>query len=76
METVEHWWNGAWGTLTRRDVFLRRNPAGPLWEVEAREAGRSACREFATEAEARAMLARIVPMGSRWRRIGEAAARP
>ena len=23
MRTVEHWWNGSWGSMTRRDVRLQ-----------------------------------------------------
>ncbi|WP_203903233.1 hypothetical protein [Virgisporangium aliadipatigenens] len=69
METREHWWNGLWGTGSRRDVWLRYNPAG-LWEIEARRAGRSSLGEFATEVEARDTLAQLVT-GEGWRRLDE-----
>ncbi len=36
METVGRWWNGTWGRLARRDVYLR---IGTVSEVEAREGG-------------------------------------
>jgi hypothetical protein len=69
VETLEHWWNGLAGTINRRDVWLRRNPAGPLWEIEVKEAGRTAMGEFASEAEARQLLGEITTAGlGTWRR--------
>ncbi|GIJ50040.1 hypothetical protein Val02_69260 [Virgisporangium aliadipatigenens] len=70
METREHWWNGNWGTGGRRDVWLRYNGAGGLWEVEARRAGRSTLGEFATEDEARDVLTKLVA-GTGWRRLDD-----
>jgi len=37
VEDVDWWWNGTWGRLVRRDVYLRRD--GEHWEVELREGG-------------------------------------
>jgi hypothetical protein len=37
MEKRKHWWNGAWGRLARRDIYLFED-AGTWW-VEAREGG-------------------------------------
>lgn len=37
MERRKHWWNGVWGKLSRRDVFLYRD--GDRWLVEARRGG-------------------------------------
>jgi hypothetical protein len=34
-----HWWNGKWGRLARRDVFLNVDDETGLWWVEAREGG-------------------------------------
>jgi hypothetical protein len=34
MDLVGRWWNGRWGRLARRDVWLRRRT---VWEVEARQ---------------------------------------
>jgi hypothetical protein len=67
VETLEHWWNGRWGSLGRRDIYLRRNPAG-LWEIEARELGRSALGEFTTEGRAREVLGPLVAADG-WRRV-------
>lgn len=67
MQDVEHWWNGLWGTLARRDLFLRRSPDG-WWEIEAREAGRSARGRFDTEDEAREILCTLFG-GERYRRV-------
>lgn len=74
MRLIEHWWNGRWGTLGRRDIVLRYNPAG-LWEIEAREAGRCALGEFGTEGEARAVLRSLVG-GDGWRRVDHLSAPP
>ena len=32
-----HWWNGRWGRLARRDIYLRTD--GDRYAVEAREGG-------------------------------------
>jgi len=37
MERRKHWWNGTWGRLARRDVYLFED-AGK-WRVEGREGG-------------------------------------
>jgi hypothetical protein len=67
METVGKWWNGTWGRLARRDVFLR---VGTLWEVEAREGGadgRSRIWRFLSEEEARAFAERCMTRPGKWR---------
>ncbi|MEU1751980.1 hypothetical protein ABZ436_04875 [Micromonospora matsumotoense] len=68
-EQVSRWWNGSWGRLTRRDVWLSREVR---WHVVARagdvETGRALRWEFATEDEARAMVQRLVRAGGdQWR---------
>ncbi|HYN95461.1 MAG TPA: hypothetical protein VES42_16555 [Pilimelia sp.] len=53
MEQRKHWWNGKWGHLARRDVFLRTD--GARWHVELRAGGAegvSTFYDFATEDEA------------------------
>lgn len=35
MKTVERWWNGQWGRLVRRDIWLKTD--GTTWRVEARK---------------------------------------
>lgn len=37
MERRKHWWNGTWGRLARRDIYLWED-AGQ-WTVEARQGG-------------------------------------
>jgi hypothetical protein len=70
VETKEHWWNGLWGTATRRDIWLRLNHGGPLWEIEVRYAGRSTLREFRTERAARLVLRELTAGGpGEWRQL-------
>jgi hypothetical protein len=63
---------GRWGTLGRRDIWLRHNPAG-LWEIEARETGRSAVGEYPSETQAHELLATLVTADG-WRRVDHRAA--
>jgi hypothetical protein len=37
MERRGHWWNGTWGRIGRRDVYLYED--GGRWRVEARLGG-------------------------------------
>jgi hypothetical protein len=67
VETLEHWFNGLRG-MTRRDLYLRHNPAGPLWEIESRQAGRTTLGEFATEERARTVLGGLLASGT-WQRV-------
>ncbi|RKN56157.1 hypothetical protein D7193_11495 [Micromonospora costi] len=65
------WWNGVWGRLTRRDVWLTHESR---WRVVARagdsETGQVLRWEFETEAEARAMIQRLLASGGgRWREL-------
>jgi hypothetical protein len=79
VETVEHWWNSLWGTSSRRDVWLRHDPAGPAgltWAVEARQGGRTARGEYDSEERARAVLAELVSRGpGTWCRLRSAPGR-
>jgi hypothetical protein len=34
---VRHWWNGSWGRLGRRDVYVRTD--GITFELEVRQGG-------------------------------------
>jgi len=68
VETLEHWFNGLFGPAARRDLYLRHNPAGPLWEIEARHAGRTTLGEYPSEARARAVLGGLLSSGA-WRRL-------
>ena len=57
MDLVGRWWNGQWGRLGRRDVWLRRRV---VWEVEARQGeaddGKSQRWEFTDDEAALTMV--------------------
>ncbi|MEV6816124.1 hypothetical protein [Micromonospora sp. NPDC051296] len=78
-ELVTRWWNGTWGRLTRRDVWLAREVR---WHVVARagdsETGKVLRWEFDTEDEARQLATRLVKAdGGKWREItGNATTKP
>jgi len=44
MEQRKHWWNGKWGRLTRKDVYLR--VSGDQWYVEERSGGADGVSHF------------------------------
>ncbi|WP_262286408.1 hypothetical protein [Micromonospora sp. MA102] len=58
---VRRYWNGVWGRLARRDVWLVRQTR---WTVVARagdtDTGKVLRWEFETEPEARAMVERLL----------------
>ncbi|MFI7335901.1 hypothetical protein [Micromonospora aurantiaca (nom. illeg.)] len=60
-EVVQRWWNGTWGRLARRDVWLVRQTR---WTVTARagdaETGKVLRWEFDTEPEAMQMVDRLL----------------
>lgn len=66
--TLEHWFNGMPGPIARRDIYLRVNPDGPLWEIEARHAGRVSLTEYGSEEHARRILTNLL-VGDAWRRM-------
>jgi len=72
VETLEHWWNGRATPEYRRDLVLRFNSAGPLWEIEVREAGRPRVVEFPDEPAARRRLQ--TALGPEWRQLTPEAA--
>ncbi|MER7441825.1 hypothetical protein [Micromonospora avicenniae] len=78
-ELVSRWWNGVWGRLIRRDVWLAREMR---WHVVARagdsEIGKVLRWEFDTEDDARQMVQRLICAdGSQWREMkGDAADQP
>lgn len=69
-EVVGRWWNGVWGRLARRDVWLVRQTR---WKVIARagdsETGQVLRWEFDSQAEAQAMIDRLLraPSPGSWR---------
>ena len=61
VELVGRWWNGHWGRMARRDIWLSR--AGGDWHVRARDGaggGREVHYDFDREYEARAMVERLI----------------
>jgi hypothetical protein len=66
--TLEHWFTNMPAQAGRRDIYLRVNPAGPLWEIEARHAGRVSLTEYGSEEHARRILTNLLANGQ-WRRI-------
>ncbi|GIH20923.1 hypothetical protein [Rugosimonospora africana] len=57
-----HWWNGKWGRIARRDVFLSLDDGTGLWWVEAREGGaegRQVRQEFDCEPDALRRIRRL-----------------
>lgn len=64
-EVVKRWWNGVWGRLARRDVWLVRHTR---WKVIARagdsETGKVLRWEFDTQEEAQEMVDRLLRANS------------
>ena len=70
MKVIRHWWNGSWGRLTRRDVYVRTD--GRAWEVEARlggAEGRSTIRACPDEAAATAIAEGWLDRHFEWRQL-------
>ena len=44
MEQRKHWWNGKWGRIARKDVYLR--VSGDQWYVEQRAGGSDGVSHF------------------------------
>ncbi len=72
MYTVGHWWNGTWGRLARRDVYLR---SGQVWQVELRVGGadgRIKRWTFDNEPDARALVDRaLAAVDTPWKELAE-----
>lgn len=72
-QVVRRWWNGVWGRLSRRDVWLVRQTR---WKVIARtgdsETGKTLHWEFDSQADAQAMIDRLLraPSPGSWREHG------
>jgi hypothetical protein len=70
MERRKHWWNGTWGRLARRDVYLFED-AGHWW-VESREGGadgRSRTYEFDAEESAMDCVSGLLAQPGDWREL-------
>jgi hypothetical protein len=74
MEQRKHWWNGKWGRLARRDVYLRAD--ADRWYVEQRAGGAegvSRLYEFGSEDQAYDAIRGLLVGPDTWR---ELSARP
>ena len=70
MEQRKHWWNGHWGRLARRDVFLRTD--GDQWFVEQRAGGSEGLSryfEFASEDDAYDIVHALLVGSDDWREL-------
>lgn len=70
MEQRKHWWNGKWGRIARKDVFLRVN--GDTWHVEARAGGAEGASrffEFGGEDEALDAVRTMLTGPGTWREL-------
>jgi hypothetical protein len=70
MERRKHWWNGTWGRLARRDVYLFED--GGKWLVEGREGGaegRSKWYDFENEDAALDCVRGLLAGPGEWREL-------
>jgi hypothetical protein len=70
MEQRKHWWNGKWGRLARRDVYLRAD--ADRWHVEQRAGGAegiSRYYEFDGEDEAYEVIKGLLVGSDNWREL-------
>jgi hypothetical protein len=79
VELVGRWWNGIWGQLARRDIWLYSET---VWHVHAREGDTGNSHElkwsYPDEGPARAMVDRLIraPGPGEWRDLTEVSAPP
>jgi hypothetical protein len=62
MELVHRWWNGKWGRLARRDVWLEQDTT---WHVRARQGdadnpGKTKAWTFASRGDADQLVGRLL----------------
>ena len=70
MERRKHWWNGTWGRLARRDVYLFED--GGTWLVEGRDGGaegRSKWYDFENEDSALDCVRGLMVGPGDWREL-------
>ena len=70
MEQRKHWWNGKWGRIARKDIFLR--VSGDQWYVEQRTGGGdgvSTFVEFNSEEAALDAVRALLAGPEEWREL-------
>lgn len=70
MEQRKHWWNGSWGRLVRKDVYLRTD--GDQWFVEQRAGGAEGTSrffEFGSEDDAYDVIHALLVGPDEWREL-------
>ncbi|MFU8851122.1 hypothetical protein ACNAW0_09085 [Micromonospora sp. SL1-18] len=74
MEVRGRWWNGSWGRMARRDIWLLSDRR--LWRVRGRlggDEGQEVSYDFPDEASARSMVDRMMKTSTgTWRDLTEA----
>ncbi|MFU8871035.1 hypothetical protein [Micromonospora sp. SL4-19] len=74
MEVLGRYWNGSWGRMARRDVWLLSDRQ--LWRVRGRiggDEGQEVSYDFPDEASARSMVDRMMKTSAgAWRDLTEA----
>lgn len=73
METVEHWWNGSWGRMMRRDLKLRTD--GSTWRLHVRLGEQSIELKYRDEDVARRELDVLLSERGPWKRLRSTSSR-
>jgi len=73
MKIVGRWWNGHYGRMVRRDIWLYTD--GRTWRVEARQGDADSKvwrRDYSDERSARELIeATLLRTGHRWRDLSD-----
>lgn len=67
VRVVEHWWNGNWGRLFRRDLKLREDDG--RWSLWVRRGEHELVLDFRDEADARTELALLLAEHGPWTQL-------
>lgn len=68
MNIVEHWWNGSWAGLFRRDVRLQVTDTG-TWQLWVRYGHDDKAFDYKDEADARTEMALLLSEEGPWKRV-------